>query len=194
MTVAVCLLAGCGDDEPSGTGSASAAVTTTAAATAATETAAASAGEVKLALAELTFKSGEKVGFVLKADGSLMAEDGTMVAIVGADGSMSKVDGTRVAKLNADGSVDSEGKKLPLNIDTDGVMTAGDQKLSFNDAGVLQGGNPDAPPMAVEGLTPETRRTAMLILTMMLTPRDAPPVGDAPTGVPAKAPVDAPGE
>jgi len=145
-------------------------------------------------LAELKFFEGDDLGMKLHSDGHLevkgmksgggqpATESWQDVGSIGADGTLTH-DGKVHGTFKPDGSfVTADGKTLPFKLDGD-TLTADDKKITLDDKGVLQGGNPMPKPMRVEGAsTPGLRRTALLVLALMLSsgPGESHSGGDAP--------------
>jgi hypothetical protein len=131
-------------------------------------------------LAELQFFEGDEVGMKLHLNGHLevkgmhskdgkTSEEWQDVGSIGADGTLMH-DGKSHGMFKADGTfATNDGKTLPFHLDAD-TLVAGDKKITLDDKGVLQGGNPMPKPMRVEGATtPGLRRTALLVLALMMT-------------------------
>jgi hypothetical protein len=131
-------------------------------------------------LAELQFFSGDELGMKLHLNGHLevknmhseagkTTEAWQDVGSIGADGTLTH-DGKTHGMFKADGTfATADGKTLPFKLDAD-TLVAGDKKITLDDKGVLQGGNPMPKPMRVEGATtPGLRRTALLVLALMMT-------------------------
>lgn len=116
--------------------------------------------------------SGEEL--VLSAAGQLEVPSRKhAVGTLQPDGRLVNGSGEALAWLTADGDVFIAGKKLPMRLDPSGklLLEGGSQVLSFNAAGELEGGRPEAPAVKVEGLTDDTRRTAMFLLVLAAFPR-----------------------
>ena len=79
--------------------------------------------------------------------------------------------------LLADGSIKGpDGKVIDVTLSPEGVIKSGDKTISINDDGSLNGANPEAPQMKIEGATtPGLKRTAMFVLVALTTPDEAPP-------------------
>jgi hypothetical protein len=132
-------------------------------------------------LAELQFFQGDDLGMKLHQNGHIevknmhseggkpATESWQDIGSIGADGTLTH-DGKTHGMFKADGTfATAEGKTLPFHLDAD-TLVAGDKKITLDDKGVLQGGNPMPKPMRVEGATtPGLRRTALLVLALMLT-------------------------
>lgn len=132
-----------------------------------------------ITLCELKFYEGDVARLALHADGKLEAnlrgdtpgakDSWTAVAQLTADGKIAH-DGQPVGELRADGSfVGPNGQTADFKIEGD-VLVAGDKRVSLDDKGVLQGGNPGSEKLHVEGATDAaTRRTALFILAVMIS-------------------------
>jgi mono/diheme cytochrome c family protein len=135
---------------------------------------------VKIAAIKITDAGGQSIQ--LHPDGKVELSGKGMVATMYADGRLVTADGKEI-KLDADGSVSMGGQKLPGTIGADGSLTVGDKTVSIGADGTLQGGNPNAPQIKIEGATDaETKKAAMflLILTMPQQAEDKPADGPKP--------------
>jgi len=106
---------------------------------------------------------------------------GVKVVKVTKDGKIVRTDNGEVGfVLNADGTIKGpEGKVLELTLSSDAVIKNGDKTITLDAAGLLLGGNPDAPQMKVEGATTTgQKRTALFVLIALTTPMGK-PVTDA---------------
>jgi hypothetical protein len=120
----------------------------------------------KLSITALTFKIGNKMMLSLKADGTLTTGQGKDGGTLSADGKVTR-EGKVMAELDlSDGSVMAGGKKMPFTISAAGEMANGPTKLSFNDDGTLAGAPAKMAALKVEGLSPESKRTAMYMLAL----------------------------
>ena len=164
----VLLVAACGGSQPAPTA-------TPATPTPAT-TAPASNG---ITLCELKFYEGDVARLALHADGKLEAnmrgdkpgekDAWTTVAQLTADGKISG-GGQPVGELRPDGTfVAPNGQTADFKLEGD-VLVAGDKRVSLDDKGVLQGGNPGSEKLHVEGaVDAASRRTALFILAVMIS-------------------------
>jgi len=129
-------------------------------------------------LVEIKLFDGDDPGFMLHADGRIemnhRAHKGDAPAweTVGkltADGKLAKADGTAVGALQPDGTFKSAtGEAAPFKFDRD-VLVVGDKRISIDDRGVVQGGNPGFS-LHVEGTTDAgSRRAALLLLALATT-------------------------
>jgi len=145
-------------------------------------------GGAPLTIVELKILDGDEPGLLLHANGNVeMNRRGhkgdpptwTPMAKLSADGKMAKTDGTDVGALQADGTFKlANGETAPFKLDGD-VLVAGDKRISIDDKGVLQGGNPGFQ-IHVEGATDAgSRRAALLIFAISTAHKkseDKPPV------------------
>jgi hypothetical protein len=145
----------------------------------------ASAGTVELG--ELKFYAGDDLGMQLHANGHLevkMAHEEagkppeTMWQDIGAiatDGTITTADGQKHGQITADGSlVSPDGKTAPFHIEGEALVIA-DKKITIDDKGIVQGGNDGGHPMRIEGATtPGLRRTALVLLAVVMASPDEP--------------------
>jgi hypothetical protein len=128
-------------------------------------------------LVELKLFDGDDPGLMLHADGRIemnhRAHKGdapawTPVGKLTADGKLAKPDGTEVGALQPDGTFKSTtGEAAPFRFDGE-VLVAGDKRISIDDRGVIQGGNPGFQ-LHVEGVTDAGSRRAALLLLALAT-------------------------
>ena len=144
-------------------------------------------------LAALSFYEGDELGMKLQPDGHLQVKQKSSeagkpvtekwldVASLAADGTLTTEGGKVNGALHADGSfVTADGKTLPFKLEGD-TLIAKDQHITVDAKGMLQGGNPMPKPMRVDGAsTPGLRRTALLVLALIMT-GDAHPAAPAST-------------
>jgi hypothetical protein len=148
-------------------------------ATPAPETTTAPAGGIELA--ELKFYEGDDLGMQLHANGHLeikmthstegkLPEEKWMeVGVLAADGTVSDAAGKKHGMLYPDGSFKSpDGQTAPFHLEGE-TLVVGDKKLTIDEQGILQGGNDMGKPMRIEGATtPGLRRTALVLLAMLM--------------------------
>jgi hypothetical protein len=132
-----------------------------------------------IALKELSFYEGNDLGMKLHADGMVevkgkhsasgqpTTETWQHIAQLTTDGKVLH-DGVVGGQLKADGTFEmSNGKPAAFHIEG-AALVIGDKKVTIDDKGQLQGGNADAKPMRVDGVTDDaSRRTALLMLGLM---------------------------
>jgi hypothetical protein len=138
-----------------------------------------------LHIAELRFSDSGGDTLIVHSDGRIEA-GGQVVGSVQPDGTLVGPDATVALTLNEDGSiVDADGRALPVTVDAEGTLRSDTgQELRFTDDGSIVGENTQAPTVTVQGITPETRRTAMFVLAGLLLPVRAP--SEAEGSVPAE--------
>ena len=139
---------------------------------------------VTLALGELKILDTSKnQSLLIHADGTIEV-DGQKPAKVTTTGTIVTADGSKtVMTLTADGSIKGpDGADLGAKLAADGSLTMGTQTISIDDTGVIQGGNPSAPQLKVEGATDANlKRTAMFVLIALMSGAEAPPPASATT-------------
>jgi hypothetical protein len=129
-----------------------------------------------IALAELKFYVGDIPRLALHADGRLeqnmratkSAKDSwVVVATVTADGKLAH-DGQPIGELRPDGTfVTADGKVQPFKLDGDALIV-GERRLTVDEAGNLQGGDPKAEKLRIEGASDAgARRSALLLLAII---------------------------
>lgn len=167
--------------------------TKTAATTPAAPVAAPAAGGIELG--ELKFYAGDDLGMQLHANGHLEvrmahAEAGKPaemtwqdVGAITADGSISSSDGKKHGQIKSDGSfVSDDGKPGPFHLEGETLVVA-DKKITIDDKGIMQGGNAMGKPMRIEGATtPGLRRTALVLLAILMSTSEDGGAHDAPQG------------
>jgi hypothetical protein len=138
----------------------------------------ATAGIVELA--ELTFYEGDEAGLKVHADGRIETkftrsvsgqppETGWRnVAVLASDGTLT-VKGTVAARIKSDGTAASAtGTMLPFNLDGD-ALVVDSKRVTIDEKGAVQGANPMARSLRVEGAsTPGLRRTALIVLAVAM--------------------------
>jgi mono/diheme cytochrome c family protein len=129
---------------------------------------------VKIVAIKITDSGGQSIQ--LHPDGKVELSGKGMVATMYADGRLVTADGKEI-KLGPDGSVSMGGQKLPGTIGADGSLTVGDKTVSIGDDGTLQGGNPNAPQIKIEGATDADSKKAAMFLLILTMPQggDKPP-------------------
>jgi hypothetical protein len=145
--------------------------TLSAAPAAAAAPSAAAPGSLVIAPLKLANARGE--GLALSADGTLSVVGETrQIGRLLADGSFVTPEGSVRARLSPGGTVyGPDGHELPLSIDEAGVIhPQGWTEMHFAADGSLVGGNPSAPATRIEGIKPETRRTAAFLLILAAFP------------------------
>jgi len=148
-----------------GGGSKKAPETTTTAPVEATAVTALTLGELKLV------DVNKNRALLIHADGTIEV-DGQKPAKVTADGKIVRVDNGEVGfTLEADGSVKGPGgADIGAKVNADGSLAIDGKTISLDDKGMLIGGNPEGPPLKVEGATDVgLKRTAMFVLVAMLS-------------------------
>ncbi len=132
-----------------------------------------------ITLCELKFYEGDVARLALHADGKLEAnlrddkpgstDTWTAVAQLTADGKIAH-DGQSIGELRPDGTfVGPNGQTADFKMEGD-VLVAADKRVTLDDKGVLQGGNPGSDKLHVEGATDAaSRRTALFILAVMIS-------------------------
>jgi hypothetical protein len=112
----------------------------------------------------------------IHADGTIEF-DGQVGAKVTPQGQIVNDKGDVGFTLFADGSIKGpDGKIENLSLSNDGVIKSGDRTISIKDDGTLDGSNPDAPQMRIEGATtPALKRSAMFVLIVLTTPEETQP-------------------
>jgi hypothetical protein len=124
---------------------------------------------------------GKNTALLVHADGTIEYEGQGGVRVT-TDGTIVNDKGEVGFTLLADGAIKGpDGKVIDVTLSPEGVIKSGDKSISVKDDGTLEGANPDAPQMKIEGATtPGLKRTALFVLIALTTPDDAPP--PAPTG------------
>ncbi len=156
--------------------------------TAATAPGGAKAGAM-LGIADLKFYEGDKLGAHLLADGSFQVEQGgqwTTVGTITADGKIIGKDG-KGGQLQPDGTLKATDPKVQddpgFKLDADTLVVQGEKgephRVTLDDKGmVVIDGKPepsDKRALRVVGATDVgTRRTALLVIGMMVTPSKSP--------------------
>jgi hypothetical protein len=97
----------------------------------------------------------------LSQDGTLHAQDGKLILQLKADGTLATADGKVLGTINADGA-------LTLTKPAQGATPASTVTVSFDASGNVTGGPSDATPVRAQGVTPATRRAAMVTLVLFL--------------------------
>lgn len=137
-------------------------------------------------LGELKFYQGDELGMQLHANGHLEVklvhgepgkppvERWQDVGALAADGTITAIDGKKHAEVKPDGSVVSpDGKAAPFHLEGE-ALVVGDKKITIDDKGILQGGNDMGKPMRIDGATtPGLKRTALVVLALVMTGGDA---------------------
>lgn len=158
-------------------------------------TAAATPAAGAIELGELKFYAGDELGMQLTAAGHLQvamshAEPGKPaetswqdVGSIAADGTLSSADGKKHGQIKPDGSfVTDDGHTGPFHLEGE-TLVVGDNKITIDDKGLLQGGQPMGKPMRIEGATtPGLKRTALVLLALLMASgpdegHEAPPQG-----------------
>lgn len=123
----------------------------------------------------------KNVAISIHADGTIEYE-GKIGAKVTAQGQIVNDKGDVGFTLMADGSIKGpDGNIVDVTLSPEGSIKSGDKAISIKDDGTLDGANPDAPQMRVEGAsTPGLKRTAMLVLIVLTTPEEPPQAPPAP--------------
>ena len=145
------------------------------------------AGGATLELGELKLIDvGKNKALLVHANGEIEYEGNTGVKVT-ANGTIMNEKGEIGFTLLADGSIKGpDGKVIDVTLSPEGVIKSGDKMISINDDGSLNGANPEAPQMKIEGATtPGLKRTALFVLVALTTPDEAPPPEAAPP-VPGK--------
>ena len=130
---------------------------------------------------------GKNKALLIHANGEIEYEGNTGVKVT-KNGTIVNDKGEVGFTLLADGSIKGpDGKVIDITLSPEGVITSGDKTISINDDGSLNGANPEAPQMKIEGATtPGLKRTAMFVLVALTTPEDAPPPPTATSVPPAQ--------
>lgn len=139
---------------------------------------------VTLELGEMKLIDVNKNKAVLVHANGEIEYEGTKGVKVTADGKLVKSDTGEVGfTLLPDGSIKGpDGNVIDVTLSADGVIKSGDKTITLKDDGSLEGANPDAPQMKVEGATtPGLKRTALFVLIALTTPEQAPPPAAQPT-------------
>ena len=128
-------------------------------------------------LVELKILDGDDPGFMLHADGRIEmnhrrhkgdAPSWQPAGKLTADGKLVKDDGTEAGALQPDGTFKLAKGEAPFKFDGE-ALVAGDKRITIDDKGVVQGGNPGFA-IHVEGATDAgSRRAALLLLAVALT-------------------------
>jgi hypothetical protein len=144
----------------------------------ATDTTPKPAADALLAIGELKFYDGDKLGVHLFPDGRLQvlankngAETWQDIATVKADGTITGPKGES-AHVNADGTITGpKGEVAQFKLDG-AALVAGDKRLTIDDKGVfLLNGKTDGPQLRVEGASDaKLQRTALVIVGMLMVP------------------------
>jgi hypothetical protein len=154
-----------------------------------------------LELGELKFFAGDDLGMQMHANGHFEVKVGKTepgkpaetawqdVGSLGADGSISSSDGAKHGQVKPDGSfVGPDGQVAPFKLDGEALVVA-DKKITIDDKGILQGGNDMGKPMRIEGATtPGLKRTALVLLALLMSGPEEPHREPATATVPAPAP------
>ena len=119
---------------------------------------------------------------VLHANGDIEYE-GQVGAKVTPNGQIVNDKGEVGFTLMADGSIKGpDGHVVDVTLTPDGVIKSGDKAIPIKDDGTLEGANPEAPQMKIEGATtPGLKRTALFVLIVLTTPEEPPPAAPPPT-------------
>lgn len=125
---------------------------------------------------------------LVHASGEVEVPDMPVKMKITTDGQLIRSDTGEVGlQLLPDGTV-KEGKDgtavAGVMLAADGTLTVNDKTLTLDAGGMLVGGNPDAPPLKVEGATtPGLKRTAMFVTLALTMPgRKHEASAPAPTG------------
>jgi hypothetical protein len=157
------------------------------------------APEPVLAITELKFYEGDKLGMELHPDGSLRVldkkngvESWKTLGTLAADGSVKPIVPAKPGgKLGADGTFTSpSGQVAPFKVEAD-ALVIGDKKLTLGADGVFaMNGATANPPVRVEGATDaKSRKTALFVLgIVMMTGVQVEESVEAAPAVPAPAP------
>lgn len=140
-------------------------------------TAPVAAGGATLELGELKLVDvGKNKALLIHANGEIEYEGNTGVKVT-TNGTIMNDKGEIGFTLLADGSIKGpDGKVIDVTLSPEGVIKSGDKMISIKDDGTLEGANPEAPQMKIEGATtPGLKRTAMFVLVALTTPDEAPP-------------------
>lgn len=132
---------------------------------------------VKLELGEMKIVDiGKNMAISIHADGTIEYE-GQVGAKLTPNGQVVNDKGEVGFTLMSDGSIKGpDGTIVNLNLTADGIIKSGDKTISIKDDGTLDGANPDAPQMRIEGATtPGLKRTAMFVLIVLTTPEETQP-------------------
>jgi len=115
------------------------------------------------------------LAIAIHADGTIEF-DGQVGAKLTPQGQIVNDKGEVGFTLFADGSIKGpDGKIENLSLSNDGVIKSGDRTVSLKADGTLDGANPEAPQMRIEGATsPALRRSAMFVLIVLTTPEETP--------------------
>jgi hypothetical protein len=148
-----------------------------------TTTPTSTAGSV-LAISELKFFEGDKLGLHLHPDGRLEgletrngAEAWHDLAILKADGTITPPNGGTAAHVNADGSfVGPKGEVAPFKLDGATLVSSDGKKISLDAKGnLVLDGKPGEKAFRVEGATDAaTQRTALVIMAMLMEGEEHP--------------------
>ena len=127
-----------------------------------------------LVLGTISLGNERGAGLVLHPDGRVeVPKENREVGVLHRDGRLLRPDGTVVARMTPEGEVwTGSGQRLPLQVTEDGKVQL-DQSgptLSIGADGVVTGGNPNAPKITIEGVTDQTRRTALFLLVLAAFP------------------------
>jgi hypothetical protein len=143
-------------------------------------------------IVELKVLDGDDPGFMLHADGRIEmnhrahkgdAPTWTTVGKLTADGKLVKEDGTEVGALQPDGTFKLAKGEAPFKFDGE-VLVSGDKRITVDDKGVIQGGNPGFA-LHVEGATDAGSRRAALLLLAIATAGKVKVEGPAEVTTPA---------
>lgn len=153
-------------------------------------------------LGELKFYQGDELGMQLHANGHLEVklvhgepgkppeERWQDVGAVSPDGTVTAIDGKKHAEIKPDGSVvTQDGTTAPFHLEGE-TLVVSDKKITIDDKGILQGGNDMGKPMRIEGATtPGLKRTALVVLALIMSAGErepaTPPTATSPAPVPA---------
>jgi len=129
-----------------------------------------------LAIVELKFFVGDKMGMRLHTDGRLetivsegSGESWQDVATLSPDGTVTGKDG-KTGRLQPDGTfAGSNGEVAHFKLDGD-ALVVGDQRITIRDDGTVAGAPEKLAKLRIEGATAtQSRRTALLILGLLLS-------------------------
>src|SRR3569623_2651780 len=152
-------------------------------------------------LGELKFYQGDELGMQLHANGHLEGklvhgepgqppvERWQEVGALSPDGTVTAIDGKKHAEVKPDGSVVSpDGKAAPFHLEGE-ALVVGDKKITIDDKGILQGGNDMGKPMRIDGAqTPGLKRTALVVLAIVMPSGERAPAEPAQPSAPTPAP------
>ncbi len=139
-----------------------------------------------LAITDLKFFEGDKMGMELHEDGRLelvVASEGAqpvkqVIATLEADGSMTAKDG-KVAHFHADGTLEGpDGKLAPLKFDGDALVVDG-KRVTIDDQGAISIDS-TASPLRIEGAHDRNAKRTALLLSALILGGQAEPSGAAP--------------